>query len=407
MALLQVATRGLCGGDCAVRPPVPCTTAAPSRVRTIPRVRRPGWLVVGSTGRNSGKTDLACTIIERFRRTHPVVGLKVTAVSDNESGCPRGGDGCGICASLAGDYLISEERGGPPGKDTTRMLEQGAHRVFWLRCRRQRMPAALEALTERLDPAALVVAESNSLAQAVEPDLFLMVRNVRIASVKPSAAAVMPLTDRVVACRDRAFDLDLRHLTAVDGVWRLMGASAAILAGGRSSRMGEDKSLLSIRGTPLIRHIHAQLAEQFDEVLISTNAPDKYAGMAARTVPDRVPGMGPLMGIASALEAARHERVFVTACDIPTIDHDTATRMLVLAEHADIVIPRSSVGHEPLFAVYRKRALPAMREALEAGERRISAVFPRVRTREFALGPAAWYRNLNTPEDVARFLREA
>jgi molybdopterin-guanine dinucleotide biosynthesis protein A len=64
----------------------------------------------------------------------------------------------------------------------------------------------------------------------------------------------------------------------------------------------------------------------------------------------------------------------------------------------------SSVGHEPLFAVYRKSALPAMRDVLEAGERRISAIFPRVRTRFYDLGRAPWYRNLNTRDDFAAFL---
>jgi molybdopterin-guanine dinucleotide biosynthesis protein A len=110
------------------------------------------------------------------------------------------------------------------------------------------------------------------------------------------------------------------------------------------------------------------------------------------------------MGIASAAAAAAHERVFVTACDIPVIDLDTVARMLVLAADYDCVIPMSPVGHEPLFAVYRKSAVPAMHDALEAGERRISAVFPRVRTCFYELGRARWYRNLNTREDVAAFL---
>jgi molybdopterin-guanine dinucleotide biosynthesis protein A len=159
-----------------------------------------------------------------------------------------------------------------------------------------------------------------------------------------------------------------------------------------------------LNGAPLIRRVHEQLASRFDEILISTNEPAKHAFLGAWTVPDRVPGKGPLMGIASALEAARHEYVFVTACDIPVIDLDTVARMLVLAEDFDCVIPMSSVGYEPLFAVYRKSALPAMHEALEAGERRISVVFPRVRTRFYDLGHAPWYRNLNTREDVAAFL---
>jgi molybdopterin-guanine dinucleotide biosynthesis protein A len=110
------------------------------------------------------------------------------------------------------------------------------------------------------------------------------------------------------------------------------------------------------------------------------------------------------MGIGSAVEAARHECVFVTACDIPVIDLDTVARRLVLAEDFDCVIPMSSVGHEPLFAVYRKSAIPTMCDVLGAGEQRISAVFPRVRTRFYELGCAPWYRNLNTREGVAAVL---
>jgi molybdenum cofactor guanylyltransferase len=214
----------------------------------------------------------------------------------------------------------------------------------------------------------------------------------------------MPLAQRLVLLTDGAFDPSPRHLVVVDGVWHLAEASAVILAGGKSSRMGRDKSLLPLDGTPLIRRIYEQLAHRFDEILISTNEPEKHAFLGAPTVPDVVPGKGPLMGIASAVEAARHDRVFVTACDIPVVELDTVARLLVLAEDRDCVIPMSSAGHEPLFAVYRKSAVSAMYDALEAGERRISAIFPRVRARFCDLGAALWYRNLNTQEDVAAFL---
>jgi len=402
--LLTGARDALLGSSCLAWPPYRPAAAA-AQVGGLPtRPRLPGWLVVGAAGRNVGKTEFACAIIRAFQQVHPIVGVKVTAISDGESTCPRGGEGCGVCAALEGDFQISEECGEQPGKDTARMLESGARRVFWVRCRRQRMHAALQALAPRLPPGTLVVAESNSLAQAVEPDLFLMVKSSRSASVKPTAAEVMPLARRVVVSADGAFDLSPRHLAVVGGAWHLAEASAAILAGGKSSRMGQDKSLLPVRGKPLIRRIYEQLASRFDEILISTNEPEKHAFLGAGTIPDRVPGKGPLMGIASAVEAARHERVFVTACDIPVIDLDTVARMLVLAEDFDCVIPMSSVGHEPLFAVYRKSAVPAMRDVLEAGERRISAVFPRVRTHFYDLGRAPWYRNLNTQEDVAAFV---
>jgi molybdopterin-guanine dinucleotide biosynthesis protein A len=374
------------------------------------RQRLPGWLIVGAAARKAGKTEFACAVIKEFQRRHVVVGVKVTAIRDGESTCPLGGEGCGVCAALEGDFdIIAEETGGQPGKDTARMLESGASRVFWVRCRRQRIHAALTALVPRIGPGVLVVAESNSLARAIEPDLFLMVKDARSSFVKATAAEVMALAHRVVVSTDGAFDLNpRRHLAVVDGAWHLLAeASAAILAGGKSSRMGQDKSLLPVSGKPLIHRIHEQLLDQFDDILISTNEPDRHAFLGARTVPDLVPGQGPLMGIALAVHAARHDRVFVTACDIPVIDLDTVRRMLVLAENFDCVIPLSSAGHEPLFAVYRKSAIPAMREALAAGERRISAVFPRVRTRFFPLGQAPWYRNLNTADDLTAFLEVA
>lgn len=372
------------------------------------RQHLPGWLIVGAAARNAGKTEFACAIIEAFHSTHAVVGVKVTAITDGESKCPRGGEGCGVCLAFEGDFHIVEETGEERGKDTARMLESGASRVFWIRCRRQRIHVALKALAPRLGPDVLVVAESNSLARAIEPDLFLMVKDARGSFVKATAADVMSLAHRVVVSTGGAFDLNpRRHLAVVNGAWHLAEASAAILAGGKSSRMGQDKSLIPMGGKPLIHRIHEQLQGRFDDILISTNEPDRHACPGARTVPDLVPGNGPLMGIASAVHAARHDRVFVTACDIPVIDLDTVVRMLVLAEDCDCVIPLSSAGHEPLFAVYRKSAVPAMREALTAGERRISTVFPRVRTRFFPLGHAPWYRNLNTADDVTAFLEVA
>ena len=384
--------------------PVRTRTGEAGAGSTPARPRLPGWLVVGAVGRNSGKTEFACAVIETFRRTHPIIGVKVTAIADGEAVCPRGRDGCGVCTTLEGDFQISEESGAQPGKDTARMLESGARQVFWIRCRRHRVHAALQALMPRLVPGTLVVAESNSLAQAIEPDLFVMVRSNRAVSVKPSAADAMPFAQRVIVSANGGFDLNPRHLVVVDGTWRLAEASAAILAGGASSRMGQDKSLLPLGGKPLIRSIHEQLLQWFDDILIGTNEPSRLAFLGGRIVADLVPGQGPLMGIRSVVEAARHQRVFVTACDIPVIDLDTVVRMLVLAERFDCVIPRSAAGLEPLFAVYRKSAIPAMREALTAGERRISVIFPRVRTGYCDLGRARWYRNLNTREDVDAFL---
>lgn len=385
---------------------VPQPAETPAARASVPRERQrlPGWLVIGATGRNSGKSDLACAVIARLHGAHRVVGVKVTTIAGDERACPRGGEGCGACTGLEGEFEIREEAGNQPGKDTTRMLEAGAQRAFWVRCRSGGLRAALAALSPRLGRGALVVAESNSLAGEARPDVFLMVSPAGAIAVKPTARAVLPFAQRIVVSSGSAFDLDLRNLAVVDGEWHLAEASAVILAGGASSRMGRDKSLVLVDGKPLIQKVREQLSLRFDDVLISTNDGGKYAFLGARCVPDLQPGNGPLMGIRTALEAARHDRVFVTACDIPVVDDDTVERMLVLAEDFDCVVPRTRVGHEPLFAVYRRSAIPAMCDVLASGERRIRAVFPRVRTHVFDLGPAEWYRNLNTSEDLAAFL---
>ena len=392
--------------------PIGCATPGSRRGGALPasepgpgeRLPLPGWLVVGATGRNAGKSELACAVIARLHGAHPITGVKVTVIASEESVCPRGRLGCGACTGLDGAYEIREEDGSQPGKDTCRMLESGARAAFWVRCRSGGVGPALAALSPRIDPGTLVVAESNSLVRYARPDLFLMLRPARSSTVKPTAAAVLALAQRVVVSDDGAFDLDLRHLAVLDGTWHLAEASAVILAGGASSRMGADKSLLPVNGTPLVKRLLEQLSERFDDVLVSANDPIKYSFLDARTVPDLVPGNGPLMGIRTAVEAARYDLVFVTACDIPVVDTDTLERLLALAEGYDCVVPRSRLGPEPLFAVYRKSAIPAMRAVLDSGERRIRALFPRVRTRSLDLGTAPWYWNLNTKADLAMFL---
>jgi len=188
-------------------------------------------------------------------------------------------------------------------------------------------------------------------------------------------------------------------------------ASAAILAGGSSSRMGSPKALLPVDGRPLVSFVAGRLAELFAEVF-AVGGGDEIAGATGlRMVRDREPGMGPLMGIASALEAARFDLVFVAACDMPEIDAGLVGRLHRAAaepgpdgEPWDCVVPRIGDGRfEPLFAFYRKSALPAIEETLGRGVRSVRSVFPRLHTRFVDAPMPEGIVNLNTPEDYARW----
>ena len=182
----------------------------------------PTMILVGSTARNLGKTALAARLIEALRPGEKVVGVKVTTIRDRGTGCPRGGEGCGTCSSLTGDFEIREETDPDGNKDTSQLLKAGAARVFWLKVMRDALAEGLDALMARIDRDAVIVAESNSLRKVVAPGVFLMLKGSDGGPVKPTARDVMPFVDIIVPSGSG---------TAADAI-RLLGAAGLVVAVG-------------------------------------------------------------------------------------------------------------------------------------------------------------------------------
>ena len=187
---------------------------------------------------------------------------------------------------------------------------------------------------------------------------------------------------------------------------KIAGVSAVILAGGESRRMGSDKSLLPWHGGRFIEHIHRLLDELFDEVIIVTNSPGLYDSIPCRKEPDIYYKQGSLAGIHSGLCHARNERIFVVACDMPFLSEEVIRALCACDRQAEVVIPRSEWGLEPLHACYAKSCLPAIEAVLDAGKKRIVGFFPEVRVIELAatefqkIDPEGLsFRNINTPEE--------
>jgi molybdopterin-guanine dinucleotide biosynthesis protein A len=369
-----------------------------------------GMLMLGSAGINAGKTELACALLRKLKKTNDVIGIKVTTIKDKDGQCPRGGEGCGVCSSIEGNFCITQETDSGSGKDTARLLAAGASRVFWLRVLKEHLIEGLTALLEIIGPDAVSICESNSLRQVVKPGLFLMVRNRDLKTWKSSAQQVKKCADRIIISEASSFDFDIDRIKLINGRWILqMQATAIIMAGGDSSRMGIDKSMLPIKGKPLIKTICEQLRGFFDQILISANEVDKFAFLGFEVVPDKVPKQGPLMGIASALQASANELNFVVACDIPKINLTCVNRMLAEAakSQADIVIPiTGKKRYEPLFAIYRKSALEAINKALSSGKCKISDAFTLCKIKYIELDDKDWLVNLNTIDDYEEFQKE-
>jgi molybdopterin-guanine dinucleotide biosynthesis protein A len=184
---------------------------------------------------------------------------------------------------------------------------------------------------------------------------------------------------------------------------KVVQASAVILAGGRSSRMGADKSLIRFGGVSILELLARQLQPLVDEVLVSSNDTASHGFLGLPLVPDEEPDCGPIMGILSCLSAARHEKVFFTPCDIPGLPAEFIVDLLTRAESADLVMALDAKGrYEPLLAVYSRRLLPLIRGLVSAGERRIVSILslPDISADFVSLAGQDWYRNLNSPGDL-------
>lgn len=185
---------------------------------------------------------------------------------------------------------------------------------------------------------------------------------------------------------------------------RFDGIAGALLLGGASQRMGSDKARLALGGEPLAARSAALLASLFEEVLLVGGAPPE--GAPGRAVAD-VPGPRcALRGLVAALEAARAPRVLVVATDLPGLSPALLLALIALPE-ADVVLPRSRAGLEPLCALYRRDSvLPVARARLAAGELALHALVAALRSETLggdelaAVDPdGSALANVNTPEE--------
>jgi molybdopterin-guanine dinucleotide biosynthesis protein A len=132
--------------------------------------------------------------------------------------------------------------------------------------------------------------------------------------------------------------------------------TAAILCGGKSSRMGFDKCKIKIGDKYLVEIIGEQLEEIFDDIILIANDLNKFDDMKYRIVRDIIPNSGPMGGIYSALNYSASNNVFITACDMPVINTDYIKYMMEIISNKNVegAVSIKSDYIEPLYAFYSK-----------------------------------------------------
>jgi molybdopterin-guanine dinucleotide biosynthesis protein A len=178
--------------------------------------------------------------------------------------------------------------------------------------------------------------------------------------------------------------------------------------------MGRDKASLQIGGEPLLRRSVERLMLALPEVLVV--GPDTLVPLVpgVRVVPDLWPGLGPLGGIATALQAVQTAHIFVVACDMPFVEPALVRLMASRATQrpeCDAVVLRTTRGLEQMHAVLHRRTQLQILAQLEAGDRSVHGLWTRLSICEIGEIEAAVSDprglsafNANTPTDWTRAL---
>jgi len=151
-----------------------------------------------------------------------------------------------------------------------------------------------------------------------------------------------------------------------------------VLVGGGSTRFGRDKALVEIAGKPMVSRMRELLASVTSGVTLVA-APGKHSNLGVSTLTDRWPGEGPLGGIVTALMNTAETREaaewnLIVGCDMPFLTREWLNYLTErsLASRAEVVVPRSASGLEPLCACWRTSGAETLQRAFESGVRKVT-----------------------------------
>jgi molybdopterin-guanine dinucleotide biosynthesis protein A len=192
-----------------------------------------------------------------------------------------------------------------------------------------------------------------------------------------------------------------------DSLVHFKNVTGLILLGGKSSRYGSNKALVEIEGVRLIERVVGVMKSIFHRVILLTNTPEEYTYLRLPMVEDLIKGLGPMGGIYTGLMTMSDETGFLVACDMPFLSGKLIRHMVEVRDDFDTVVPRMDWMLEPLHALYSKKCIPVIREAIEERQYQIAKCFAGMRVRyvdeeELRLWDPDLrsFFNINKPQDL-------
>jgi molybdopterin-guanine dinucleotide biosynthesis protein A len=184
--------------------------------------------------------------------------------------------------------------------------------------------------------------------------------------------------------------------------------TAIVLAGGQSSRMGEDKALISLAGMPLLQKVCGIAAQCADTVYVVTPWTERYQHLDlpnCQFIRESPHPQGPLVGFAQGLTQVHTEWVLLLACDLPKLQPELLQEWIARLDSVDddaiAALTHHSKGWEPLCGFYRRRCLPQLLEFINQGGRSFQQWLQNYPVYVLPLPAPEILFNCNTPEDFA------
>ena len=196
-----------------------------------------------------------------------------------------------------------------------------------------------------------------------------------------------------------------------------MSEGGIVLCGGKSTRMGSSKALLSFGSETMLQRVVRLLGEVISPIVVVAAVDQELPPLPSDVIVarDAREARGPLEGLRAGLKALPPsvDIAYVTSCDVPLLVPGFVRQMLDLARNHDVAVMEIDGFTHPLSAVYRRSTLPVVEDLLARDRLRPVFLFESVNTRrvqpaEMTADPELrTLRNLNTREDYERALVEA
>ncbi|WP_017730921.1 molybdenum cofactor guanylyltransferase [Nafulsella turpanensis] len=186
--------------------------------------------------------------------------------------------------------------------------------------------------------------------------------------------------------------------------------TAFVLAGGQSSRMGQDKGLLMLGKKRMVDYVIEALEPCVREVILIANDP-AYMELGYQVLEDEEKGQGPLGGICTALKHSPSPYNFMVSCDMPFISREAVRYLMEKAGDADVTLPLTEGRIQPLCGIYAKSCLASMEAALKAGRLQLRSLMKEfdcqmLPMEESGLDFRYLFKNVNTPEEFEEAKKE-